>query len=212
MQQQPPQIQRKTRARAVEQPTCYGVDARGQIIPYRRTQPVTQKEIHVQEQRDTEQPLQIEVKQSTQQNAPHPFTVTGLIMGGAVVAYGAWSLLINPIIVGTYNQWHYGDARVSTAQVVNNGKTENVLATCQHGQIAAIVFPPDTDTTHPPQVYVSSQTLSDGSTHAVSISFQDVNGDGKQDIVLRVQDTSTMLVLFNQGNGTYSWNAPGGKE
>ncbi len=114
--------------------------------------------------------------------------------------------VVIPFVTATSDQWHYGDARLSQLDAdVGHGGTSHFIASYYHGHIVVI----ELLLSHPQenQVYLLSG-FSDLSTPPVlTLGVQDLNGDGKPDLIIKIEGTALQAVLFNAGK---TFQAQGG--
>ncbi len=101
----------------------------------------------------------------------------------------------------TQDDWHYGRPRTfqMDAVVGHNDSTahpSHFIAVNLHRQIEVIEFPGG-DPTHA-RVYLGPTLSGDGEDLApATLSFRDVNGDGKPDMLIQVQDTTFVFINDN---------------
>lgn len=111
-----------------------------------------------------------------------------------------------PFVAATYDQWHYGDARLTQLDAdVGHGGTSHLIASYYRGHIVVI----EILASHPQdnRVYLLSG-FSDLSTPPVlMLSVQDINGDRKPDLIIKIEGTALQVVLFNAGK---TFQAQGG--
>ncbi len=131
---------------------------------------------------------------------PHWLLIVGLILFVLVVGY-----VLLTVFFGwwqeTQETWHYGYPRTSqTDAVVGHSDSaphpSHFIALNLHGQVEVIEFPGG-DAFHA-KVYVGPTLMGTNADLAVvTLSFQDVNGDGKPDLVITVQGGH--FVFLNSG-------------
>ncbi len=101
----------------------------------------------------------------------------------------------------TLNQWQYGYPRTSqTDAVVGHSDSESnpshFIALNLHGHVQVIEYPGG-DVTHA-RLYVGPTLLgTDNDLAPVTLSFRDVNGDGKVDMIINAGSTITVLINDN---------------
>jgi hypothetical protein len=123
---------------------------------------------------------------------------------GMVIMLSLWSVatfLIIPWWDGVVSQWHYGDARVFlTGADVGHGGYSRFLADDNAGEITIVEIVNKKYT-----AYTAETLVGPGADRrVVTLSLQDVNHDGKIDIVVSVEGLSIQLVLYNTGTH-FSW-------
>jgi hypothetical protein len=117
------------------------------------------------------------------------------LAGNAVYAWG----------VNQYNDLHYGrprtfqvDARVGH----NDAQTpSHFLALNLNGQVLVIEFPGGDATKA--KVYIGPTLPHDQSMDPVTLEFQDVNGDGKPDMIIVIAENVHIEVAFINDNGSF---------
>lgn len=126
--------------------------------------------------------------------------VLGYLLFGAVSAW--WQ--------GTVDNWHYGYPRTSQTDAVvghhdSPANPSHFIALNLHGHIEVIEFPGG-DVTHA-RVYVISTLVGSGQDLApVTLSFKDVTGDGKLDMIVSAGGT---IVVYINDNGQFRPLKPG---
>jgi hypothetical protein len=122
---------------------------------------------------------------------------------GMIIMIAGWILLSS---VGTWwvneqNTWSYGFPRIyQTDQVVGHADStanpSHFIALNLNGHIEVIEFPGG-DGSHA-RIYIGPQLFGDNAILTpVTLSFKDVNGDGRPDLLLHVQDQT--IVFLNDG-------------
>lgn len=135
------------------------------------------------------------------------------LVAAAVIMYSLYAMYtswVNPWVTGMYNQWHYGDARVSHATILINGKQRDILGIGYKGQVEVIILPDPTDPTTRATVYIDPQPFQDTKSRLVIPQISKVNsGDTYLDILLEVEGTNGVSpVLYGKADGTFQWNTP----
>ena len=131
-----------------------------------------------------------------------PFAVGMFCLIGVVLL---WTLVVSPFITRIENQWHYGDAQTAELTAnVGHGGVSHLYAFMVNGQIVVVevrAYPPA-------HVYMSPSLFgSPQDNRIVTITTEDVNHDGKLDLVLHVQGMEITPVLFNTGD-SFQWTSP----
>jgi len=111
------------------------------------------------------------------------------------------------LIPPALQKWHddsiYGYPRTfQTDANVGHGGEEHFLALNNHGTIEVIEIPSDPSKTNQPRLYIIVRLSSQGADLVpATLSFPDVNGDGKPDLQVTVLDGSnpSVWILFNNG-------------
>jgi len=114
--------------------------------------------------------------------------------------------VVIPFVIATSDQWHYGDARLSQLDAdVGHGGTSHLIASYYHGHIVVI----EVLVSHPQdnRVYLLSGFRDLPTPPVLTLSVQDVNGDGKPDLLIKIEGTALQAVLFNAGK---TFQAQGG--
>jgi len=121
-----------------------------------------------------------------------------LMLAGWIALNGVSTWWTNQI-----NQWTYGYPRTYQVDAnVGHGTTANpdshFLAENLHNHLLVIEFPGD-DLTHA-RIYIGPILIGDGQDLTpVTLSFEDVNNDGKPDLVLHVGDSK--FIFLNTATG-----------
>lgn len=167
--------------------------------PYTTTRRVTYThDLPLQKQQPTTQPP---IKKQPQHN--HWLTPVGC---GAVIVLGVvclWTFVVVPTYQHVSDQWNYGNSHVSETDATINGQLEHFIGIDMRGHITVIEIPD----THPEKsrIYQAAQMVGDGNEHRiVLLSFRDVNGDHKDDLVISIEGESGYVVLFQNATG-FSW-------
>jgi hypothetical protein len=136
---------------------------------------------------------------------PSPARKTGCaapaLVGVAAVLllYMVWNGFVVPAYTNITDNFAYGKARISeTTADVGHGGQSTFIGLVENGQIVVIELagnPPK------PVVYVVGQT--EAGSRVVTVSFQDVTGNGKPDMIVNYD--GNRIVLFNKG-GTFKAN------
>src|SRR6266849_5069926 len=127
----------------------------------------------------------------------------GLGMFLFLAGFLIWNLWIVPTYTNLQTQWHYGDARVSVLmEDVGHGGVSGFLAFDNGGEVIVV------EIVGKPARYIvySGLTLigSDSANRVVNMRVEDVNGDGKPDLVLSIVGEAGNVVLFNTGT-RFQW-------
>jgi hypothetical protein len=111
------------------------------------------------------------------------------VIGSAVITWGS----------GQLEQYQYGAARISQYDFdLGHGRgTSHLLAEYYRGEVVVIEFSP----LDPPKGHVSAVMLDPGdqTPRLVSLHVQDVNHDGKPDIIAIVEGRTITPVFYNNG-------------
>ena len=106
--------------------------------------------------------------------------------------------VVLPFVTATADQWHYGDGRLSQLDAdMGHGGTSHLIASYYHGHIVVI----EILLSHPQdnRVYVLSGFRDLPTPPVLTLGVQDLNGDGKPDLVIKIEGTALQAVLFNVG-------------
>ncbi len=132
----------------------------------------------------------------------HPMFYIGICLVIMVVFLTAYTL-IPPALQKWSDDRTYGYPRTfQTDANVGHGGTEHFLALNNHGVIEVVEIPNDPGKTSQPRLYVIVRLSSQGADLVpATLSFPDVNGDGKPDMQVTVLDGSnpSVWILFNNG-------------
>ena len=129
----------------------------------------------------------------------HPW---GSFMVGMALCYILFLFgqqVVMPFVTSTYDQWHYGDARLTQLDAdVGHGGTSHFIASYYHGHIVVV----EILVSHPTdnRVYVLSGFSDMPKIPVLDLSVHDVNGDGKPDLLIRIEGTNLQTVLLNAGS------------
>jgi hypothetical protein len=135
------------------------------------------------------------------------------VLAAAVIIYSLYAVFpkwVDPFVMNTYNQWHYGDARVSVASMVINGKQRSLLGIGYKGEVEVIVLANPKDPTSQATVYIDPQPFSDTKNRVVLLHPGYVNqADRYLDILVEIEGTEGVSpVLYGKSDGTFQWNSP----
>jgi hypothetical protein len=141
------------------------------------------------------------VREEKQPWRPHWLVYVGVSMMIMVMGWVVFTAVANWWQV-TQDDWHYGRPRTFqiNAVVGHNDSPANpshFIALNLNRQIEVIEIPGG-DPTHE-RVYIAVTLIGDGQDlQPVTLSFKDVNGDGKPDMLIHIGD-QTIVFLNNQG-------------
>jgi len=108
------------------------------------------------------------------------------------------ALVVLPWWHGVQVQWHYGDGRVSVIGAdVGHGGVSRFIAFDNDGEIVIVEV-----VQKKYAVYSIPANIQPG--QLVTLSFADVNHDGKPDLVVHVDEVGGSFVLLNTGSA-FSW-------
>jgi hypothetical protein len=123
--------------------------------------------------------------------------LTPLLIGAAIVllAYVGWTGLVVPTATNVSDNFTYGQARISeTVADVGHGGQSTFVGLVENNQIVVIELVGN-PLRH--MVYVVG-TTTDTNTPVVTLSFQDVNGDGKPDMLVHI-GSQTVVWINDKG-------------
>ena len=116
----------------------------------------------------------------------------------AVNALHAWG-------IDKYNDLHYGRPRTFQvdARVGHNDAdiTSHFIALNLGGQVLAVEFPGGDATKA--RVYIGPKLPHDQALDPVTLEFRDVNGDGKPDMIIVIEDNDHIEIPFINDNGSF---------
>ena len=130
------------------------------------------------------------------------YFIVGMLVVLAGIAF--WNMVVAPFIQGISDQWHYGDARVAVlyADVGHQGSS-TFMAFDDNGQVVVIELADSARI--PGHIYHLASVT--GAGHAIiTLRVQDVNADGKPDLIVHVEGLEPDMVLFNTGT-SFSWTS-----
>ncbi|MDQ2906087.1 MAG: VCBS repeat-containing protein [Chloroflexota bacterium] len=129
---------------------------------------------------------------------------TLLYLGVGMLVMLALCLVVVPWTLSVFtslsDHWTYGTDRISHLSVnVGHSGPSEFLAEDLHGQILVIEFPAaDPSKVH---VYQVAMLPDESTPSAVTLTVQDVNHDGKPDLIVQVSGSDRApVVLFNNGH------------
>ena len=132
----------------------------------------------------------------------HPMFYIGICLVIVVVFLTAYTL-IPPALQKWHDDSIYGYPRTfQTDANVGHGGTEHFLALNNHSTIEVLEIPSDPSKTNQPRLYIIVRLSSQGADLVpATLSFPDVNGDGKPDLQVTVLDGAnpSVWILFNNG-------------
>ena len=132
----------------------------------------------------------------------HPMFYIGICLVIMVAFLTAYTL-IPPALQKWSDDRVYGYPRTfQTDANVGHGGTEHFLALNNHGTIEVLEIPPNPSPLSQPRLYIIVRLSSQGADLVpATLSFPDVNGDGRPDMQVTVLDGSnpSVWILFNNG-------------
>ena len=132
----------------------------------------------------------------------HPVIHTLFGMCVVLALYLLWSLLIFPTWINLNNQWHYGDSLVSVFGPVNvgHGGESEFVAFTDHNKLYVLELVGKNSQAYTGNIQIFG-------SHVVTLGLEDVNRDGKVDLVITISGEQGSFVLFNTGK-SFSWSQP----
>jgi len=147
--------------------------------------------------RTEEIPTQLPIIPSPKRNVA-PF-IGGMVIILSIVLF--LQMIVIPWITSIQAQWHAGDAKVTSLVAnVGHGGESQFLAFDYHGQVTIIEMVGEKATIFTGGTFIGADRL----TRIINLSVQDVNHDGKPDLVIQVLGMDGETVLFNTGK-SFSW-------
>ncbi len=132
----------------------------------------------------------------------HPMFHIGICLVILVLFLTAYTL-IPPAFQKWSDDRTYGYPRTyQTDANVGHGGTEHFLALNNHGTIEVVEIPTNPGTTNQPRLYIIVRLTNQGADLVpATLSFPDINGDGKPDMQVTVVDGTnpSIWILFNNG-------------
>jgi hypothetical protein len=132
----------------------------------------------------------------------HPMFYIGICMI-IMMLFLTGFVLIPPALQKWSADRTYGYPRTFQTDVnVGHGGTEHFLALNNHGIIEVLEIPSSPSTTNQPHLYIIVRLSNQGADLVpATLSFPDINGDGKPDMQVAVLDGSnpSIWILFNNG-------------
>jgi len=132
----------------------------------------------------------------------HPVIHTLFGMCVVLALYFLWSLLIFPTWINLNNQWHYGDSLVSVFGPVDvgHGGESEFIAFTDHNKLYILEIVGKNSQAYTGNIQIVG-------SHVVTLGLEDVNRDGKVDLVITISGEQGSFVLFNTGK-SFSWSQP----
>jgi len=132
----------------------------------------------------------------------HPMFYIGICLVIMVVFLTAYTL-IPPAFQKWQDDRAFGYPRTfQTDANVGHGGMSHFIAVNEHGTIEVLEIPTNPSTTNQPRLYIIVRLTNQGADLVpATLSFPDINGDGKPDMQVTVLDGSnpSVWVLFNNG-------------
>jgi len=132
----------------------------------------------------------------------HPFFYIGICLAIMVLFLTAYTL-IPPALQQWSDDRIYGYPRTyQTDADVGHGGTSHFIALNGHGTIEVLEIPSEPSKANQPRLYIIVRLTNQGADLVpASVSFPDINGDGKPDMQVTIQGGSnpSIWVLFNNG-------------
>ena len=127
-----------------------------------------------------------------------PLACGVFLLLGLYTGYRQW---VAPTWHSLQAQWHTGDGRITQLDAnVGHGGVSHFLAQYYHGYLVVIEMPPQ-DPTHIQAYTVLALEPSAEKSQDVTLTVQDVNHDGRLDLVIQKGNNSMAIVLYNTGSG-----------
>ncbi len=120
----------------------------------------------------------------------------GIVLGFLLI----WHQYLSPAIGWTQDQWSYGNSRITQLDAnVGHGGVSHFIATYSKGEIVII----EISLEHPnvSHIYTLTGFVGASGTPVILLSVQDLSHNGKPDLLVQVEGTSFMDVLYNTGTG-----------
>ncbi len=137
-----------------------------------------------------------------QRPGKHPLFYIGICLVIMVVFLTAYTL-IPPAFQKWQDDRAFGYPRTfQTDANVGHGGMSHFIAVNEHGTIEVLEIPTNPSTTNQPRLYIIVRLTNQGADLVpATLSFPDINGDGKPDMQVTVLDGSnpSVWVLFNNG-------------
>src|SRR6266699_4216091 len=132
----------------------------------------------------------------------HPLFYIGICLVIVVVFLTAYTL-IPPALQKWHDDSMYGYPRTFQTDVnVGHGGVEHFIALNNHGTIEVVEIPTNPSPTNQPRLYIVTHFVDQGADLIpATVSFSDVNKDGKLDMVVSVYNGTnpSEYFLFNNG-------------
>jgi len=132
----------------------------------------------------------------------HPMSYIGICLVILVTFLTAYTL-IPPAFQKWQDNRTYGYPRTyQTDANVGHGGMEHFIALNNHSTIEVLEIPSDPSTTIQPRLYIIVRLTNQGADLVpATVSFPDINGDGKPDLQVTVLDGAnpSIWILFNNG-------------
>ena len=137
----------------------------------------------------------------------HFLTWFGVGMILAVALMAVWNMVLVPTFQAVTDQWQYGNSRVFSLDAdVGHGGVSSFLAYDLNGHITIVEIvqgsPPTT------RIYQSASIIgTEAEKRVITIQIADVNGDHKPDLIIHIEGTRQLVILYNNG-GSFQWTLP----
>src|SRR5258708_14289623 len=127
-----------------------------------------------------------------------PLAFGAILLIGLYTGYQQW---VAPAWNNLQAQWHTGDGRITQLDAnVGHSGVSHFLAQYYHGHILVIEIPLS-NPTHLQTYTILALTQNVGRTQDITLTVQDVNHDGRLDLVIQEGNSTTAIVLYNTGTG-----------